>query len=256
VPGENRAGEEKTMDRIIKITLGLFIVILVLFVGTFMYTSYIENTYRSSLTSTYTYTCTLSTDSPLYNVTLFIPIPSDKAGNSPVVNQFSAHRVSGVPSTWKTTVLGSEKVTMLEITTDAIIPPAGTSAKNPYVTSFGTELNAKGPLDTVNPVRNSAMLRPALDVTTTACRADSPTGASCFTYKTSVYADYTASPDAQVKFTSTLTGRNTWKIFEPKSNEYHTDIGLQMTGPNHEWKLAQGFLESGIGANDAPSLKP
>lgn len=242
------------MDRIIKITLGLFIVILVLFTGTFMYNSYIQNTYRSSLSSTYTYTCTISTDSPLYNVTLFIPIPTDKAGKSPIVSQFSAREVPGVPSTWKTSVLGSQKVTMLEITTDAIVPPAGTSAKNPYVISFGTELRTKEPIDTVNPVLNSAMFRPVQNAGTAACRAGSPPGASCYTYVTSVYADYTANPNAEVKFASTLAGRNSWKIFEPKSNEYRTEVSLLMFGDNHKWTMAQGFLETGIGANDAPSI--
>jgi len=242
------------MDRIIKITLGLFIVILVLFVGTFTYTGYIENSYRSSLASTYTYTCTISTDSPLYNVTLFIPVPSDKTGNSAIVKQFFASGIQGIPATWKTSVLGSEKVTMVEIVTPSIIPPAGTSAKNPYTVTFGTELNTKGPIDTVTPIASSAMFRPVLDPVTTSCRAGSPQGASCYSYRTSVYADYVTSPNAEVKFTTSLTGRNSWKIFEPKSNEYRTDVSLTMTGATRKWILAQGYLESGIGANDAPLI--
>jgi len=240
------------MDRIIKITLGLFIVILVSFAGVFMYTGYIENAYRTSLSSTYTYTCTISTDSPLYNVTFFIPVPANRAGNSPVISQFSAKNIAGVPDTWTTTVFGSDKMTMLKVTTPAIIPPAGTTAKNPYIISFGTELNTKGPIDTVDPVLDSAMFRPVQNIGKADCKSNSPTGASCFTYTTSFYADYITNPNAEVKFTSSLAGRNSWKIFEQKSNEYRTDISLLMFGENHGWTSAQGFLETGSGAHDAP----
>ncbi len=79
------------MDRIIKITLGIFIIVLVTFVTLIGYTGYIENAYRSSLSSTYSYTCTITTDSPLSNVTLFIPVPADMEGNSPIIAQISAH---------------------------------------------------------------------------------------------------------------------------------------------------------------------
>ncbi len=41
------------MDKIIKITLGFFILILVVFVAFFSYMSYIDTTYRNSLSGTY-----------------------------------------------------------------------------------------------------------------------------------------------------------------------------------------------------------
>ncbi|MFA4859520.1 hypothetical protein [Methanoregula sp.] len=242
------------MDRIIKITLGIFIIILVAFAAVFVYNGYVENAYRSSLSSTYTYSCTFGTDSPLYNVTLFIPLPANRAGNSPVVNQFSAFQVPGVPDTWKTVIIGSDKMTMLKVTTPAIIPPAGTSAKNPYLIRFGTEVSTKGPIDTANPVLDSAMFRPVKITGTSECPKGSA-GTSCISYyTTSFYADYTANPDAEVTFASELVGKNTWKIFEPKSNEYRTGINLLLFGENHGWTAAKGSLESGIGIYDAPVL--
>ena len=59
------------MDRIIRISLGLFMVILVVFLSAFCYQVVTERMYLSSLSSTYSYTCTITTDSPLSNVTLF-----------------------------------------------------------------------------------------------------------------------------------------------------------------------------------------
>ncbi|WP_321507332.1 hypothetical protein [uncultured Methanoregula sp.] len=240
------------MDRIIRLTLALFVIILVSFSAVFMYTAYVGNAYRSSLSSTYTYTCTFSTDSPLYNVTFFIPVPANKAGNSPMVSRISAHDIPGMPELWQTTLFDSGKMTMLKITTPSIVPPAGTTKENPYVIRFGTELATKGPIDTADPILDSAMFRPVQNVQKADCRKDSPAGSSCFTYITSFYADYSSNPNAEVRFTSGVIGDNSWKIFEPQSNEYRTDISLLMFGENHGWTSAQGFLERGIGSHDAP----
>jgi hypothetical protein len=117
------------------------------------------------------------------------------------------------------------------------------------------ELVAKGPIDTSDPAQNSAMFRPVQKMETSGCRADSPAGASCSVYVTSFYADYTSAPGAEVKFGSALTGKNRWKIFEPKSNEYHTSVSLLLFGENHGWTSAQGFLETGIGSYDAPQVR-
>ena len=100
------------MDRIIKITLSLFIIILVMFVALAGYSSYTENAYRTSLAGSYTYTCIIATDSPLSNVTLFIPVPADRTGNSPIITEFSAQAVTGVPDTWNTTLYDTGKSTL------------------------------------------------------------------------------------------------------------------------------------------------
>ena len=92
-----RRGLCDRMDKIIKITLGLFIVILVAFTATAAYNAYVETAYRNSLASTYSYTLTLTTDSRLDNVTLFIPVPDNRAGNSPIVEQYSSHQIPQIP---------------------------------------------------------------------------------------------------------------------------------------------------------------
>jgi hypothetical protein len=112
--GSSRHGSQgQTMDKIIKITLGLFIVILVAFTGIITYTTYTETAYKNSLAGTYTYTCTITTDAPLYNVTLFIPVPADLTGNSPMVSGFSSHMMNGVPAEWDTTLFDTGKSTLL-----------------------------------------------------------------------------------------------------------------------------------------------
>ena len=61
------------MDKIIKISLSLFIVILIAFTSVVAYQVATETAYLNSLTSTYSYKFTITTDSKLSNVTLFIP---------------------------------------------------------------------------------------------------------------------------------------------------------------------------------------
>ena len=104
VPAPHRQGGIY-MDKIIRFTLGLLLVILIAFISVFSYQLYVEHAYQSSLTGTYTYSCTITTDSPLSNVTLFIPVPADTGGNSPVVAAFSAGTVAGIPAGWNVTPL-------------------------------------------------------------------------------------------------------------------------------------------------------
>ena len=105
------------MDKIIKITLGIFIVILVAFTATVAFNAVVETAYRNSLASTYSYTLTLTTDSRLDNVTLFIPVPDDRTGNSPLVAQYSSHQIPQIPGSWKTILFDTGKATLVKIST-------------------------------------------------------------------------------------------------------------------------------------------
>ncbi len=244
------------MDKIIKITISLFVIILVAFVGWTSYTGYTENAYRTSLTGTYTYTFSLTTDSTLGNLTLFVPVPSDPRGNSPVIAKISAHEISGVPATWKTELYETGKATLMKVTTPSLVPPEGTTEKNPYTVTISTDIVSKGYIDTQNPVENSPMYRPVTDIRPTDCRnsATVVAGGTCYSYQTALYAAYDADPNAEVTIRSTLTGKNQWKIFEPQENEYRTDISLLMFGEQTGWTSFAGYLEKGIGAYTMPDL--
>lgn len=244
------------MDRIIKITVGLFLIILVIFAGVTAYNFHVEQAYRSTLSSTYSYTCTLSTDSPLTNVTLFLPVPADATGNSPVIERLSAQQIHGIPEIWRTELYETGKGTFVKVTTPEIIPPPGTTTKDPYTITLSAEIPTKRLIDTSDPVAKSPLFRPVQDLKPAECR-DGTTGASggqCFTYLTTLYAKYDANPNAAVTFRSDLTGKNAWTIFEPRTNEYRTSVYLLMFGEQRGWTPVAGSLEQGIGAYDAPVL--
>jgi hypothetical protein len=246
------------MDRIIKITLGLFVIILVSFVALTAYNGYVEQAYRSTLSSTYAYTCTISTDSPLTNVTFFLPVPADPTGNSPVIVQLSSHQIPGIPETWRTELYEAGKGTFVKVTVPAIIPPAGTTAKNPYIVTLSADIPSKSVIETMDPVTGSPMFRPVQDLKTAECKdasAGTPAG-ECYTYLTTLYAKYDADPNAAVAFKSSLSAKNSWTIFEPKTNEYRTSVYLLMFGEQKGWTPVAGYLEKGIGTYDAPVLNP
>jgi len=244
------------MDRIIKITISLFIIILVSFVALVGYTGYIDHAYRSSLSSSYSYTCTITTDSPLTNVTFFLPVPADPNGNSPVIAQLSSHQITGVPDTWTTDLYETGKATLVKITIPSLVPPSGTTTKNPYSITLSTNVTSKGIIDTMNPVEKSPMFRPVQELKPTDCKdsATTASGGQCYTYLTSLYAKYEADPNAAVTFRSSLTGKNSWTIFDPRTNEYRTSVYLLMFGEQKGWTPLAGYLEKGIGSYDAPAL--
>lgn len=245
------------MDRIIRISLGLFMVILVVFVSAASYQVFVEKAYLSSLSSTYSYTCTITTDSKLSEVTLFLPVPADPFGNSPIVTQFSAQDIAGLPEDWTITLYDTGKATLVQITTPAIIPPPGTTPEKPYRFLLSADLKSDTVIDTREPIKNSAVFRPVRDPGQVSCPQGSPEQGTpqCYHYLTALYADYQAADNASVTISSTLTGKNTWKIFEPRSNEYTTSVNLQLSGNTHGWSTMQGALTSNIGMYDAPVIR-
>jgi hypothetical protein len=245
------------MDKIIKIAAGLFIIIFVLFVSITSYNAFVEKAYRESLKSSYSYTCTISTDSVLTNVTLFIPVPSDTAGNSPIIERFSVRRIEGIPPIWKTTLMGSNKGTYVEIKTPVISRVGNGTGNNENPIKLSLEIIAPRTVSTGDPQDNIALFRPVQDLTKTECvdGTDARTEKGvCYDFVTPVYADYGTSPDARVTIHSEIVGRNEWRIFGPAKNEYRSSISIVMVGEQHGWTRASGFLKTGIGSYDTPAL--
>jgi len=164
------------MDKIIKIALGLLTVILIAFISLIAYQGFVESAYLNSLSSTYSYTCTITTDSTLTNVTLFIPVPADPLGNSPIVTRFSAHAIAGLPDDWTVTLYDTGKATMVKIITPAITPPGGTSPAKPFTLTLSSEMASNKLIDTREPINNSALFHPVKELQLVACPPPVPPG--------------------------------------------------------------------------------
>ena len=238
------------MDRILTLTLGLLLVLLIASVSFFSYQAYVDRAYRESLSGIYFYTFTIATDSALSNVTFFIPVPADPAGNSPVVAGFSTGTIGGIPADWDVTLYDTGKATMVKIMTPSITPPPG---PGPYAIRMSADIPSRTAIDTRDPLNASALFHPVGRLTRVPCVPGRYTGNPvCYTYMTSLYADYGAPADASVTITTTITGRNTWTLFEPASNEYTSEAALQLTGPQQGWSAMSGTLADHIGGYDTP----
>ncbi|MFA5331615.1 MAG: hypothetical protein WC342_04480 [Methanoregula sp.] len=234
------------MDKIIKTTLGLFIVLLVAFVAVTAYTSYIDTAYRNSLTSQYTYSFTLSTDAVLTNVTLFVPVPEDTKSNSPVIETIGSGAVTGVPTGWKTALFGTGKSTLLKIWAPQIGETSANGAPVNTTITFAATANSPTAIDTLNPVANASVFRPVQKLNTIVCTGNDGSTV-CSSYQTSIYASYSADPSATVTIHSTVIGTNTWTIFKTEANAYKNQISVGIQGPNKGWVTAEGWIGAGEG---------
>lgn len=245
------------MDTTIKKTLCLFTIIFIAFASLVSYNGFVEKAYLASLATSYTYTCTITTDSTLSNVTFFIPVPADPSGNSPVVARFSDQGITGIPGNWTATLYDTGKATLVRITTPAIIPLEKTGSDKRFTITLSSEGLSDNAIDTRDPVNHSALFRPVRDLRQVSCHPGS-SGKNgtpqCYHYLTSLYADYQALPGASVNITSVINGKNTWKIFDPGFNEYSTGVTIVLSGPQHGWNFMEGELKSGSGITEIPTF--
>ena len=243
------------MDKVLKITSVLLILVLALIIGYTGYTGFVMTSYQDSLAGTYSYTLSITTDKQLSDVTFFIPVPEDRTGNSMAVTLFSANAMPGVPESWQTTLFDTGKATLLKIHIPELETPLGTTAQNPYTVTMAATLPADAVIDTADPGMNSPVFSPMQDYRSVECTgsgAGSGGSPECAAFATPLYADYTADPNAAVTITSSWSGRNSWTVFEPRSNEYMTTISLLMHGENHGWTTAKGTIASRIGSYEYP----
>jgi hypothetical protein len=243
------------MDRVIRTALYAVIIIGLAFSSVVVYQAGVERAYRTTLSSTYSYSCTITADSPLSNVTLFIPVPADKLGNSPIVERFSTRDITGIPDDWSVSLYDTGKATLVRISTPAIKPMGNTSEKKPVTFNLSSAIKSDKVIDSHDPEQNSALFRPIREVRQVTCPPDSSTingTPRCYVYLTSLYADYQASPGTTVEISSSITGNNTWKISMPRSNEYTSTISLKMVGEARGWQKVDGSLKNNTGSYDAP----
>jgi len=243
------------VDGVIRITLAAFIVILCGSLAGIAFSGYVESAYEKTLEGTYGYTLSFSADGTLSNATFFIPVPEDPGGNSPVIGDFSAGNVSGLPDGWKAVLFDTGKSTLVKITARTVPGPAGTAPQPPAVVTLFVNYSSGHRIETADPTGNGTMFRPADDLREVPC----PTGGikavgspECFDFNIPVYADYTAAPGTTLTISSSLSGRNDWKIFGPKFNQYTAAFGITLTGGNHGWATATGTLMRRNGYYDEP----
>jgi hypothetical protein len=233
------------MDRTLSVVLAVLAVAMVAFLAAISLTWYIGFTYRATLSSTYEYRVSITSDATLGNVTLYLPIPARGAENSAVVEGIGAGNLQGLPPGWNISLIGTEKFTMLEVTAREMAPsPPG----RPYLLSMDTRV--RGPIRTKNAGSEDLVLVPAAERRQVACggtASETSPEIRCEAYQGPAYADFTAPGNVRLGVFIFLTGRNTWDVFGPSSNEYQDGLQVSFTGGARGWRTGDGILVTGIG---------
>ena len=165
--------------------------------------------YDKSCASEYYYQVTVRMDSVLYNVTLYVPLPE---GDNPDTHSGSAQMDA------------SKQISVM--------------------------LHIDHEINTKNPTGNEPMLSPKYDRTRSTYKAPYPEGwtpPECYEYKSCIYADYTASPDAEVLIAIESIGENSWWVYGWSGNAYRDRLDIRLIGEKHGGYDASGNLVIGGG---------
>ncbi|MEN6611296.1 MAG: hypothetical protein ABFC24_10670 [Methanoregulaceae archaeon] len=231
------------MDRILKTVISLFLVVLLIFSATTLYEGYVRSSFQGSLDSTYTFTVSISTDTPLTNATFFIPLPVRPDGKSPVVNRIGIADEAGLPKGWHYGIYEAGNATLVKITAPKILPEGPSE--------FTIDVPAGSLIDTIDPLQNDMTIQPIHELQASDCSVlpgQKTASSECSRYLGVIYADYNTTPEAKVLIHADLQGKNRWNVFHPSSNMYTNSISLTLLGNmNHGWFPAKGELISGIG---------
>jgi hypothetical protein len=234
------------MDRTLSYVLAVLAAASVVFLAVLSLTVYMGITYRATLSSTYEYRVSIASDATLGNVTLYLPIPSaEEPGNSAVLEGIGAGGLTGVPRGWNISLIGTEKFTMLEVTSREIAP---TPVGEPSLLSIIARV--RGPIRTRELGSGEPVLAPLARRSQVAC-GGMDGGASpetrCEVYQAPAYADFTAPGQVRLAVFVSLDAKNTWDVSGPSSNGYEDGLQVSFSREAQGWQTGDGILVTGTG---------
>ncbi len=255
-------GGEKNMRTLTILGIGMLTVIVLLACAWTYHThSAYEDTYRSE----YRYEVTVRMDSTLHNVTLYVPLPVAEDGSE--IGEEIVAKNASIHTGWDCDIVETEHGQMLKIHIeemisdlhappvplpedacgpDALSCPAQTSASE----RVSAVVQADREINTKTPAGNEPTLSPKYNLTRSVYMMPHPkdrTPPTRYEYESRIYADYTASPDAEVSIHVELTGENTWWVYGWSGNKYRDHVGMTLTGAQDGWCAASGNLVAGEG---------
>jgi hypothetical protein len=239
----------ESMDRILRAVLVILAVGLAIFLLAFLANAVMGMMFWSSYRGTYEYRVSLAPDTTLRNVTLYVPVPTRGTAASPVLIAIGGRALTGVPAGWGVAPIGTEKFTFMELTGAELAPnPDG----SPTILSVNISPGSRDGrlMGTLNPAAGEYILGSVDQAVPVACRgpdtATSP-GARCWASTGRAYAGFSAPENAHLAVSVSLTGRNTWDVFGPSSNEFRDSLVFSFSGADQGWKTGEGLLAGGIG---------
>lgn len=254
----NWSGSKKTV-----ITIALAAGLLVVFLGVFLYIAGYQSSYdESTLTSHYSFSIALTTDSKLENPTFIVPIPegSETLVNMVINNSLNDSLAPDQKSEgWNISIIETEYGKMFKISAKEFVPQIHTNVElNPVtnlptgnsisITSGNKEVSVSMASDRIIDTVNATGKEPILSQKFNLTSAQPPEYTrKKITYDSMIYADYKSSPDATVEIFVNMEGVNEWWQDNSAFNSYHDRLGTTFKGENHGWFSVTGELAEGEG---------
>lgn len=110
---------------------------------------------------------------------------------------------------------------------------------------FRGELASASEINTKFPIGNEPVLNPEYNMSLSAYdlpdseNKEPPTVYNCDSL---IYADYGASPEAQVSLIVHFSGRNEWWIYGWNWNQYYESVYAELSGPQQGWMSVKGKI--------------
>jgi hypothetical protein len=231
-------------DRILQGLIAILAIVFVVLAGPFIASSVLEQIYSATRESELQYSLTITTSSALSDVTLFIPLPTDGKGMSPVIQLLGTGNQSTTFGRFDASIYGANNESYLRLSTDLLYGPLNATE----LTYFFTITADSSALHTRLPLRYDYTLLPKQSLIEVSCGTVPCVGQPlCFQYQSLIYASYNTSPDARVEIRADLSGSNQWKIVRESRNGYTDSLVVQLHGPASGWYTADGYLVTSCG---------
>jgi hypothetical protein len=233
-------------DRVFQGLIAILAILVVVLAGPYILTSVLEKVYSSTRVSELQYTVTLTTSSSLSDLTLFIPLPTDGRGMSPIIQELGAGNRNTIFEEFQVSIYGANNESYLKVSTDQVPSLPGIE------TTYTFDIRANAPaLHTRLPLQYDFTLLPKEDLNAVPCGMDpQPDSGLCFQYRSLIFASYRTSSDTKVEIRVDLIAFNRWKIGQEYHNGYSDHLGILLQGPTEGWHTAEGRMVTSIGDNN------
>ena len=200
-------------------------------------------------TNEYSYVVTINPGTPLYNVTLVLPLPSAISKNISQGNDFG----NAFPyfRNYSQSVVETENGTMIKITADSMEKPAGGLRQGSagVYQSFFTE----NPINYSYPLEHEPVLLPKFFPGQIVCTGKNfqqismrKTPSVCLAYGSTIYASFDTDPSSQTTITVSVYGTRTISSSgPPKSDGYEDSMSVTFSGNATGWYNVTGTLLAG-----------
>jgi len=251
---------------VIPVVIGIVIIVGLIAGIVFFLLGQSEMSGDSSVNSAYDFRIVINTDSKLEDLTFYTPLPlfnnESKLGEQAIIQTMESSEG------WNLSMIETEHGTMLKFTANELVPESNQvveldpSDDSPTgeVHSFtrGTievsvSMASDNIIDTRNATENEPLLYPKYNITVSDFEEPYPssmTPPKTQKYESFIYANYSASSDANVEICVTLNGMNEWWVGGWTYNSYRDSICTTVTGEKHGWIPVTGEFVEGEGRYD------